>query len=210
MSLTWSLPTYSAPLANYRLYRGDTGLVATLGANVTSYTQTVDMGYRYSYRLFSVDAAGNEGSYAAIVYVDVAEGTGTTGDGGLPIAPTTSGSGTTGTTGTTGSGMTGTGTTGGGITNIGSIEFPDDTGLSEKPVALILVNLIKWALSIFAMLALIAFVISGSQYLLSAGSERVIDNAKRHMVWSIVGIIVALSGVIIVRTIDLILQARIN
>jgi len=62
-------------------------------------------------------------------------------------------------------------------------------------------------LGIFGLLALIAFIISGGQYLLASGDDKMIETAKKNMTYSIIGIIVALSGFIIIRAIDAALRA---
>ena len=85
--------------------------------------------------------------------------------------------------------------------------FPLNTGLSETSVAGIVVNLMKWMLYLFGFLAIIAFVISGIQYLTAAGSMNMIETAKRNMNYSIIGVIVALSGVVILTAIDSLLRA---
>jgi hypothetical protein len=51
-----------------------------------------------------------------------------------------------------------------------------------------------------------AFVISGIQYLVSAGDEGLIDTAKTNAKWSIVGIIVGLSGFIMLQAVDSLLN----
>lgn len=84
--------------------------------------------------------------------------------------------------------------------------IPGDTGLSSAPVGLLLMRLMNWLLAIFGTLAIIAFVISGIQYLVSAGNEEMIETAKRNMWYSIVGVVVALSGWIIIITIDQVLR----
>jgi Type IV secretion system pilin len=76
------------------------------------------------------------------------------------------------------------------------------TGLSAIPVAFLLMNVMWWLLSILGFIGIIAFVISGMQYLLSAGSEEMIETAKRNMRYSIIGIVVALSGLVIIMAID--------
>ena len=60
----------------------------------------------------------------------------------------------------------------------------------------------KWLLGIFGFLAVIAFVISGIQYLMAAGDEDQAKAAKRNVQYSIVGIIVALSGFVILTAIN--------
>ena len=89
-----------------------------------------------------------------------------------------------------------------GFTEYSGVCFPDDTGLSEAPVWAIVVNLMRWILGIFGFIAIIGFVISGIQYLTSAGNENAIETAKRNMKWSIVGVIVGLGGLTIIWAIN--------
>ncbi|NLC30833.1 MAG: hypothetical protein GX765_05985 [Candidatus Moranbacteria bacterium] len=56
-----------------------------------------------------------------------------------------------------------------------------------------------WLLSVIGFIAIVAFVISGIQYLISAGDQNMIETAKRNMKWSIVGVVTALSGLIILQ-----------
>jgi len=86
--------------------------------------------------------------------------------------------------------------------------FPSGTSLPDPSggVVQIISNVLVWILGIFGVLALIAFTISGMQYILSVGDEKTIDAAKRNMKWSIVGVIVALSGVVIIYAIDKMLK----
>jgi hypothetical protein len=76
-------------------------------------------------------------------------------------------------------------------------------GLPEDSVYNIIENLMMWILSLVGIFAIIAFAISGVMYLTSAGNQGQIDNAKRYMVWSIVGVIVAIVGLVILRAVDL-------
>lgn len=94
-----------------------------------------------------------------------------------------------------------------GFTEYAGVCFPDDTGLSEASVKDIVVNAMQWILGIFGFIALIAFAISGIQYLTAAGSENAIETAKRNMKWSIVGVIVGLGGLVIIWAIDSLLFA---
>ncbi len=88
------------------------------------------------------------------------------------------------------------------FTEYAGVCLPTGTGLSKTPVADILLNLMKWMLYLFGFLAIIAFVISGIQYLSAAGNMNMIETAKRNMNYSIIGIIVALAGVVILVAID--------
>lgn len=85
--------------------------------------------------------------------------------------------------------------------------FPLNTGLSETSVASIIINLMKWMLYLFGFLAIIAFVISGIQYLSAAGNMNMIETAKRNMNYSVIGVIVALSGLVILIAVDSLLRA---
>jgi len=81
--------------------------------------------------------------------------------------------------------------------------IPTGTGLpspsSSDPVATVLENVMQWLLAVIGVVGIIAFVISGVQYLMAAGDQNIIETAKRNMKWSIVGIVVALSGLIILN-----------
>lgn len=76
--------------------------------------------------------------------------------------------------------------------------FPMTTGLSSAPVGEILYKLVLWLLAIVGFIGIIAFTISGMQYLLSAGSEEMAKTAKNSMKYSIIGMVVALSGLVII------------
>ena len=73
-------------------------------------------------------------------------------------------------------------------------------------VTTILINFMKWMLYLFGFLAIIAFVISGIQYLIAAGNMSSIETAKRNMNYSIIGVVVALSGLVILIAIDALLR----
>ena len=81
-----------------------------------------------------------------------------------------------------------------------------NTGLSEASVGTVIENFMKWILGIFGFLAVIAFLISGIQYLTAAGDQGQIDTAKNNMKWSIVGVIVALGGYVIILAVDSLLS----
>ena len=85
---------------------------------------------------------------------------------------------------------------------IAGVCIPTSTGLSTAAVSTILSNVASWILGIFTTVTIIAFVISGAQYLLAAGEEKVLETAKRNMKYSIVGVIVGLSGFIIIQAIS--------
>lgn len=90
--------------------------------------------------------------------------------------------------------------------------FPSSTSLPDPSggVVQIINNVLTWILSIFGVLAIISFVISGMQYILSVGDEKTIDTAKRNIKWSIVGVVVALTGLVIIYAIDKMLRGTPN
>jgi|WetSurMetagenome_2_1015567.scaffolds.fasta_scaffold82870_2 hypothetical protein len=69
-------------------------------------------------------------------------------------------------------------------------------------IAQILANLLSWLLYIFGIIALISFVVSGMQYFFAVGDEKNMETAKRNLMYSIIGIIVALSGLVIIQAVD--------
>lgn len=63
-------------------------------------------------------------------------------------------------------------------------------------------NALLWILSIFTLLAIISFVINGIMFLMAGGSQDMADRAKRGVTYSILGILVGISGYIIIRFLD--------
>lgn len=83
------------------------------------------------------------------------------------------------------------------------IVIPPNTGLPDPAggILQVLNNFFSWLFLIFGMLALGAFILSGVQYLLSAGSDDMIETAKLNMKWSLVGVMVGLSGYIVLKAV---------
>jgi multisubunit Na+/H+ antiporter MnhB subunit len=67
-----------------------------------------------------------------------------------------------------------------------------------------------WLLGLLGFVAVIGFVISGIMYLVAAGDEKRQENAKRAMYYSIIGVIVGLSGLVIVYAVINMLDVRTN
>jgi len=90
------------------------------------------------------------------------------------------------------------------------IYIPSNTGLPDPAggIKAILTNLLNWLLGIIGILAIISFIISGITYLISTGDEDIIDRAKRNMTYSIVGVIVALAGYVIIQAVDFMLRGQ--
>lgn len=79
---------------------------------------------------------------------------------------------------------------------------PKNTGLSEISVLEVLITLMRWLFIIFGSAAIIAFIISGIMYLMAAGDTGMADNARSYVVASIVGVVVALAGLIILTAVN--------
>lgn len=60
-------------------------------------------------------------------------------------------------------------------------------------------NVLQFLLSVFSVLAIIMLLASGVIYFFSAGDQKMMRLAKRSAVYSVVGVLVALSALIIVR-----------
>lgn len=87
---------------------------------------------------------------------------------------------------------------------------PDElAGLPTNPdlVYGIVENVADWLLSLIGILAVIGLVVSGIQYYFVATDEKMMETAKKTMMASIIGLVVALSGYIVIETIDTILNA---
>jgi hypothetical protein len=70
----------------------------------------------------------------------------------------------------------------------------------------IISNILMWLLGIFGFLGVIGFVISGIMYFTAAGSGQV-DTAKKAMLYSIIGVIVGLIGVVVITAVNSMLGA---
>lgn len=74
----------------------------------------------------------------------------------------------------------------------------------------IAVNVLSFLLSVFGILATIAIIIGGGMYLTAYGDEKKIDDGKKILKYAIIGIVVSLSGLLIVRQIGTLLGAQLN
>ena len=82
------------------------------------------------------------------------------------------------------------------------IPTAQETGLSDLSVKDILANVLSWMLEIVGVVALIAFVISGIQYILASGNEKEAETAKNNMKYAIMGMVVVLGSFVIIQAID--------
>jgi len=75
-------------------------------------------------------------------------------------------------------------------------------GLPEGTILGIASNFLFWLISLFAILGIVGFVLSGIFYLISAGDEDMVKRGKDGMKWSIIGILVGLSGFLIMKALS--------
>jgi hypothetical protein len=94
-----------------------------------------------------------------------------------------------------------------GMTLVSGICVPSDTGLPNASLSAIIARIMYWLLGIFGFLAIIAFVIAGIMYLTAAGNEAQAEKGKKMAIAAITGVIVALSGLVIIRAVDMFLNA---
>ena len=87
------------------------------------------------------------------------------------------------------------------VAALAQFETPTGTGLPAGSLLGIITNGMNYLLIVVGVLGVIGFVIAGIIYLTAAGDETQIDRGKRTMINSIIGIIVALLGVIIIQAV---------
>jgi hypothetical protein len=75
-------------------------------------------------------------------------------------------------------------------------------GLPNGSIYQIISSTLSWLLAILGFIAVIGFVISGILYLTAAGNETQIEKAKSAMTYSIIGVIVALMGYVIIQAVN--------
>jgi len=75
---------------------------------------------------------------------------------------------------------------------------PQNTGLPAGSIMSIVKSVMNWLLALVGILGVIGFAIAGILYLTAAGDEDRIGLAKRAMMYSILGVIVALLGLVII------------
>jgi hypothetical protein len=85
---------------------------------------------------------------------------------------------------------------------LAQFQSPTGTGLPAGSLLGIITSGMNWLLIVVGILGVIGFVIAGILYLTAAGDEGQIDKAKTAMIYSIVGVIVALLGVVIIQAVQ--------
>lgn len=65
------------------------------------------------------------------------------------------------------------------------------------------INVLNFLLSVVGIIAIIMLVVSAMLYFFSAGDEKKMQFAKKSATYAVLGIVIALSGMIIIKTIGL-------
>ncbi len=79
---------------------------------------------------------------------------------------------------------------------------PSGTSLPEGRLFDIITNAMLWLLAIVGILGIIGFAIAGILYLTAAGDETRSEKAKKAMLYAIIGVVVALVGLVIMRAVQ--------
>jgi hypothetical protein len=79
--------------------------------------------------------------------------------------------------------------------------------ISDSPIYTILKNVLLYLLGIIGILAIVGFVVAGIMYITAAGDEDRVENAKKMLTYSIIGVVVALVGLVIVTALNAVLGA---
>lgn len=91
------------------------------------------------------------------------------------------------------------------------IEVPAGTGLPDPSggITEVLTGFLSWLLTIFLILSVLAFVITGIMYLLALGDSRsqILENAKQYFKYAILAVAIVGSSYIIIQFINDLLNA---
>ena len=98
----------------------------------------------------------------------------------------------------------GSGSGSGGGWNLGGIA---GFGLPSGSITGIITNILVWLLMLFGVIGVIGFVISGLMYIMASGNEKLAEQAKEAMKYSIIGVLVGIAGFVIIQAINAILSA---
>jgi hypothetical protein len=93
-----------------------------------------------------------------------------------------------------------------GSSSSGGWSLSNPYGLPQGSIIGIASNLLFWLLAVFAILGVVGFLVSGIMYLVSTGDDTMITRAKTAMMYSIVGLIVGLSGFLIMQAVSMLLS----
>jgi ABC-type cobalamin transport system permease subunit len=85
---------------------------------------------------------------------------------------------------------------------------PAGTGLPSNSIFKIIQSIMNWLLALVGIFGVIGFAIAGILYLTAAGDEDRINTAKKAMMYAIIGVIVALVGLVALKAAESMLGAN--
>jgi hypothetical protein len=88
------------------------------------------------------------------------------------------------------------------LNDITTIVGGSSTGSTGGGLAAIATRTLQFLLSIFGTLAIISLVVSGIMYMTASGDDKKIETAKKMFTYSIIGIVVAMSALIIITQVS--------
>jgi len=83
----------------------------------------------------------------------------------------------------------------------------EKTNLSGISFQEVLLTFINWSLIVVGLMGVVVFIYAGYTYLTAGGKAKNINQAKKVVVYGIVGLVVSIAGVAILRTVDTIMNA---
>lgn len=87
---------------------------------------------------------------------------------------------------------------------------PSGTNLPGGTVFNIIKGIMNWLLALVGIFGVIGFAIAGILYLTAAGDEDRVNTAKKAMLYAIIGVIVALVGLVALKAAESMLGANSN
>lgn len=94
------------------------------------------------------------------------------------------------------------------LATFAQFEKPGNTNLPGGSIFEIIRQGMMWLLALVGIIGIIGFAIAGIMYLTSAGNETQIEKAKKAMLMAILGVIVALVGLVIMQAVEIWLGGR--
>lgn len=82
------------------------------------------------------------------------------------------------------------------------------TGLPETDAKSVIINVVRWLLSLVFWLAVFAFVTSGLIFIVSFGNSNIHSIAKNWLTFAIIGLVVSVLGYVIIISISNMLTGR--
>lgn len=96
------------------------------------------------------------------------------------------------------------------VSALAQYQQPPGTNLPSNSIFNIIKGIMNWLLALVGIFGVIGFAIAGILYLTAAGDEDRINTAKKAMMYAIIGVIVALVGLVALKAAESMLGASSN